>query len=157
MSKSRHWRAMQKRWIIYWSRIMMQNWLRKRGLTNDLIRKNSRKNNPKIINSEELHLFEYTAIARRTQRRYECHQGQLYNRKYPITWKVASNNKRKKVVPSVEPSGDPSSSTWYEPSMDPYGAPIEQKVRYLQWERRTKLEQEKALENIIASGEIKDD
>ena len=41
--------------------------------------------------------------------------------------------------------------------MNPYRSPNEQQVGALKEERRTSLEQVKALENIIASGEIRVD
>ena len=46
---------------------MMQNWLRKRRMTNDLIERTHGQNNRKTSNPEELHPFEYASIERRTQ------------------------------------------------------------------------------------------
>ena len=65
--------------------------------------------------------------------------------------------RRKNAVPSVYPSDNPSSVSSYVPSVNTYRAPSEQQIRAIQEERRTTLEQVKALENIIASGKIKVD
>ena len=48
-----------------------------------------------------------------------------------------------------DPSKYPISVQSYVPSVNPYRAPSEQHVGYLQEERRTMIEQVKALENII--------
>ena len=55
--------------------------------------------NPKTTNPEELNQFEYTATEKRIRWSYECHQGQCYNKKHPISWQVASNYIRQNVVP----------------------------------------------------------
>ena len=68
---------------------------------------------------------------------------------------MKSNSRRKNVFPSVDPSGDPRSVPSYVSSLNPYIAPSEEQVGSLQEERRTKLEQVKALENTIASGKKK--
>ena len=77
------------------------------------------QNDPKTSNPEELHPFEYAALERRTQWRYECHQGKYYNRKYPITWQFASIYIRQNVFPSGDPSDDTSSIPSYILSMHP--------------------------------------
>ena len=61
------------------------------------------------------------------------------------------------MVPSVDPSSDPSSVTAYVPSVNLSIAPSEEQFRAIQEERWATLEQVKALENIIESGEIKVD
>ena len=111
-------------------------------------------NNPKTSNPEELNLFEYAAIKRRTQWSYECHQGKWYNRKYSITWKFASNYIRQNVVPSVHPSGVPISITSYVTIINQYIPPSEKTFRSLQERKRTTLKKVKDLENNIASEEI---
>ena len=59
------------------------------------------------------------------------------------------------VVPSFDTFGDPISVTYYVPSVNPSRNIIEQQVEDLKEEILTTLEQIKALENIITSGEIK--
>ena len=59
------------------------------------------------------------------------------------------------MVPSVDPCVDPRSVPSYVPGVNLSRSPSEQYFRALQGERRTALEQVKALENIIASGDIK--
>ena len=61
------------------------------------------------------------------------------------------------MVLSLGPYGDPISAPSYVPIVDPSIYPNEQQVRAIQEESWTTLEQVKALENIIALGEIKVD
>ena len=61
------------------------------------------------------------------------------------------------MVPSVDPCVDLRSVPSYVPGVDPSRSPSEQYVGDIQEESRTKLEQVKALGNIIASGNIKVD
>ena len=72
---------------------------------------------------------------------------------------LPSNNKSRfpPVVPSVDTSVDPSYVPSYVPSLNTYRDPSEQQVEDLQEEIPTTLEQVKALEDIIASVEIKVD
>ena len=70
------------------------------------------------------------------------------------------NNKPSKspsAIPSVDPSKHLSSAPSYLPSLNTPRAPSEQHVGYIQEERRTTLEQVKALDYIIVSGEIRVD
>ena len=156
MSKARHWRATQnswkKSWIMHWSKLMMQNWLRKKKIPSDWFERTNGQNNPKNSNPEEIHLFEYEATERITIWSSECRQGKCHNRNYWRTWQVASNTRRQNVVLSVGPYGDPSSAPSYVPSVNPFISPSEHQVGSLQEEMQTILEQVKVLENIITSG-----
>ena len=61
------------------------------------------------------------------------------------------------LVLSVDNSSDPRSAPSYVPSVNPSRAPNKKQVGGIQEKKCTTLEQVKALENNIASGEIKVD
>ena len=73
-------------------------------------------------------------------------------KKFTICVKLCKTNN---VVPSVYPSSDPRYVPTYAPNVNLYRSPSEKHVDDLQEERRTTIQQVKAVENIIALVEIK--
>ena len=78
---------------------MMQNWLVRGKVPIDWPERTHGENNPKNINSEDIHMFESAATEKRTWWSAECCQGQWYNRNYWRTWQVTSKSRRQNLVP----------------------------------------------------------